>query len=113
MGNELATAVRDGLPATWVVLNDSQYGMCRQGLDGNGLPGTPTGLAPVDFAAVARAMGMRAERVASEEELAAALARAVTLPGPALVDVLVDRDEPAPIGRRVRSLTWAAAAEAT
>lgn len=108
MGNELATAARDGLPVTWIVLNDGQYGMCRHGMDAIGLAGVDTDLAPIDFAGLARALGVQAESVASEAALADALTRLSTCAGPALLDVRTDREERGPIGRRVRALSWQA-----
>ncbi len=111
MGHELATAVRDGLPVTWIVLNDGQYGMCRHGNEGQGLLGAATALAPVDFAALAEAMGARAEVVAEERALDGALRRALRHAGPTVIDARIDREERAPIGRRLRSLSWHVPAE--
>lgn len=108
MGHELATAARHGIPATWVVLNDSAYGMCRQGTDTLGITGVDCGLPPVDFAAFARSMGVPAAAVSDAAALDAALRIATTGDGPRLLDVRIDPSVSAPIGRRVQSLTWAA-----
>ncbi|MGH6902869.1 MAG: thiamine pyrophosphate-dependent enzyme [Geminicoccaceae bacterium] len=48
------------------------------------------GPAPVDFAAAARAFGLRAERIEATAELPPALARAFAGDGPYLLDVQVD-----------------------
>ena len=44
----------------------------------------------IDFAALAKAMGMPAERIAEPEALAPALQRAFASPGPKLLDVVID-----------------------
>jgi acetolactate synthase-1/2/3 large subunit len=53
---------------------------------------------------MARAMGATGLRVADEAELADALAHALAAPGPVVVDVIVDPEEAAPIGRRIANL---------
>lgn len=106
MNQEVATAVRHGLPAVWVVLNDHGYTMCRQGTAAQDIRGVDCDLAPVDFAAWAAALGARGLRVDREEQLHETLRRALSTRGPCVVDVRIDPTEPAPIGRRVRALTW-------
>jgi acetolactate synthase-1/2/3 large subunit len=98
---EVSTAVKRGLPATWIVLNDGRYNMCHQGMAALGMEGLADAtFPPSDFAMLGRAMGARAARVEREDALEAALAEAVSSPGPFVLDVLIDADRPAPaLGR--------------
>lgn len=107
MSQELATAARHGAPATWIVLDDGAYGMCRHGMDMLGLGDVDCALPRVDLAAWARALGVPARTTADEGSLAADLRWATAGEGPRLLAVRVDPDAPAPIGRRVQALTWA------
>ena len=94
---EVSTAVKRGLPATWIVLNDGRYNMCHQGMAALGMSGlADTAFPPSDFAMLGRAMGARGVRVEREDTLEAALAEAVSSPGPFVLDVLIDADRPAP-----------------
>jgi acetolactate synthase-1/2/3 large subunit len=106
MNCEISTAVQYGIPAVWVVLNDSGYGMIRQGMSGLGYAVSADFDVPaVDFTQLARAMGADGLRVTHEGDLPAALAAAMAAAGPFVVDVLVDPTCKAPIGSRVTSLT--------
>jgi acetolactate synthase-1/2/3 large subunit len=106
MNHELATAVYHRLPAIWVVLNDSCYNMCRQGMSMLNLTGVDANTAPIHFANLARSMGALGLRVDNEHQLNAALSTALVNPGPTVLDVSIDADEMAPISRRIQSLTW-------
>ena len=74
MQTEVSTAVRYGIPAAWIVLNDCGYGMIEQGMRALGLRPLETALPETDFAAWARALGADGVRVERETELDAALA---------------------------------------
>lgn len=111
MMNELATAAAHQLDATWVILNDSCLGMCRQGTALSGLPGVDTRLAEVDFGAYAASLGVASWVVQREEDLDDALRAAITGTGPRVVDVRIDVNIAAPIQRRIAALTWSADAE--
>jgi acetolactate synthase-1/2/3 large subunit len=104
MQSELSTAVRYRIPAAWIVLNDSGYGMIEQGMRALGLVPLETALPPTDFAAFARALGAEGVRVEREPELDSALCRVSALSAPLVVDVKTDPSEPAPFLRRVQSL---------
>ena len=65
---------------------------------------------PTDFAMLGRAMGARGARVEREDALEAALAEAVSSPGPFVLDVLIDADRPAPALGRNEGLRAAQAA---
>jgi acetolactate synthase-1/2/3 large subunit len=103
MTNEINSAVKDGVRAVWVVLNDARYGMCAQGMAALGLA-ADADFPRVDFAAFARAQGAGAVRVDSESQLDEALAAALACDGPFVVDVRIDRDSQAPASRRNAAL---------
>ena len=107
---EVNTAVKRGLPATWIVLNDGRYNMCHQGMAALGMSGfADTGFPPTDFAMLGRAMGAGGMRVEREDALEAALAEAMSSPGPFVLDVLIDADRPAPSQGRNEGLLAAQA----
>ncbi len=100
MQDELNTASHYGIPAIWVVLNDSGLGIVRYGMEANGWPNHDADYPETDFAAVARAKGVSGIRVTCEQQLDAALRRAVNAGGPFVIDVVIDRAAPPPIGAR-------------
>ena len=104
MNNEVSTAVRYGARAVWVVMNDGQYGMVEQGMRALGFTPVETPIPPTDFAALARAQGAFGMRVESEDELEAALCDAMRLPGPVVVDVVIDASVASPLMRRIECL---------
>lgn len=86
---ELATVAEASLPITFVILNNSSLGWIRwyrRVSFGRGHERADFGA--VDYAAVAAAYGLHAERVADPHRLAAALDAAVAVDGPALVEVV-------------------------
>jgi acetolactate synthase I/II/III large subunit len=104
MLEEVSTAVRYGIPAVWVVLNDLRYGIVEQGMRALGYEPVETRLPDTDFTLVARGMGALGARVDSEAELDGALRDALAVKRPFVLDVRVDPDERAPISNRIRSL---------
>jgi acetolactate synthase-1/2/3 large subunit len=103
MNNEVNTAVKFGLPAVWIVLNDGRYNMCEQGMATLGLS-ADAGFPEVDFALLARALGAEGLRVEREAELTPALERAMAAAGPFVIDVRIDPTRPAPSQGRNRGL---------
>ncbi len=87
---ELETLVRLALPVAVVVFDDAALSLIevKQGAGQGGVRAVR--FAPVDFAAVARAMGCPAGRAETVEELREQLALAAEAPGPYLVDAIVD-----------------------
>jgi acetolactate synthase-1/2/3 large subunit len=103
MQSEVSTAVRNRVPAMWIVLNDSRYGIVEEGMRSLGWTPFGTKIASVDFAMVARAMGCASSRVTQEAELAGAISAGLATNGPVVIDVVVT-DDPAPLASRNASL---------
>jgi acetolactate synthase-1/2/3 large subunit len=90
---DFETAARHSLPLILVIMNDSAYGAERVHLEHDGLPLETADLPEIDFAAVARALGIEAASAGSEAELraqAGALDRAGR--GPLVLDCRIRRD---------------------
>ncbi len=105
MNNEINTAVAYGLRVVWIVLNDAQLGLNQHGMTALGMTPVETQLPRTDFATFARCQGAIGLTVEREPELAPALAQALALPGPVVVDVRIDPTVPAPIvADRIRGL---------
>jgi acetolactate synthase-1/2/3 large subunit len=98
---ELETARRHNVPVVLVINNNSAFGQGLvnvRRLQGN-RPGNPDEIirfGPTDFAAIARAFGVRGLRVERAEDIAGALAEALAGDGPAVVDVVTDAEPRAP-----------------
>jgi acetolactate synthase-1/2/3 large subunit len=95
---ELETARRRGLAVVVVVNNNAGLGQCLPGIrkiQGN-RPGDMRELLmfePTDFAAVARAFGVRGERIVDAARLAPTLAEAIAAGEPVVLDVATDIEE--------------------
>ncbi|MEC5396566.1 thiamine pyrophosphate-binding protein [Uliginosibacterium sp. H1] len=104
-GQEIGVALAEELSVAYVILNDSSLGMVRHGQRlaqaesiGHKLPST-------NFAAMARAMGVRAYNIDTYAELLEFnLADALAKPGPCLIDVRIDPEEVPPITMRLAAL---------
>lgn len=103
MNNEINTAVKLGVPAVWIVLNDARYNMCEQGMAVLGLHADAS-IPPVDFTMLARALGAGGETVQSEAELDISLEAAIAARRPFVLDVRIDPDCIAPSMARNRGL---------
>ena len=90
-GQELATAVQEGLPILVVVVNNGTYGTIRMHQERR-FPARviATDLVNPDFTALARAYGAHGERVEDAAAFPAALARARATGGPALIELICD-----------------------
>lgn len=95
----LWTAARYRLPITFLVLDNAAYAILKSGMLTLGLPSAKRGIFPgmdlvdpeIDGPGLARALGVRAERVAKPRDLRDVLAACLGHAGPALVDVAIDR----------------------
>jgi benzoylformate decarboxylase len=95
----LWTAARYRLPICYVVLNNASYAILKSGMLSLDLASAKRGIYPgmdlvepeIDYAGLARSLGVRAERVEKPGELRDVLAACLAGPEPALVDVAIDR----------------------
>jgi acetolactate synthase-1/2/3 large subunit len=104
MNSEISTAVQYGAPVIWVVLNDSCYGLVKQGMSAQGFTPVETSIPKTDFAALALAQGAEGYRVESEYEIGPVLERALNSTAPVVIDVVIDPSEKSPSGSRIESL---------
>lgn len=104
MNSEISTAAQYHAPAVWIVLNDSAYGMCRDGHRALGLSEDQVTFPRVDFVGLARSMGADGMRVETEDMIDVALERALAAQGPFVVDVQIDEEELSPLLKRFESL---------
>ena len=103
-GQEMTVALSERLPVIFIVLNDSALGMVMHGQRLAGAEAIGFGLPEVDFAAVARAMGINAMTIASDAELESLDSRDFDLTdGPLLIDVRIDREVVPPMAVRTRA----------
>jgi benzoylformate decarboxylase len=90
----LWTAAHLKLPITYVIANNGGYRIIKQRLKsfhGNDqFIGMDFADPKIDFAALARAMGMPAEHISDPVAVGPALRRAFSTPGPKLLDIVVD-----------------------
>lgn len=87
---ELITVVHYNLPVKIVLFDNASLGMVRLEMLVDGLPSFGTDSPPIDYSAIARAVGIPAVRIEEPTELRDALRTAFDRPGPALIDVVTD-----------------------
>ncbi len=92
---ELSTAVLHRLDLKVLVLNNDSLAEVRFEQRDIGYPEYGCALGHIDFAAYARAVGAAGFRCTTPAELVPAIRAALATPGPALIDAIVDPDEPA------------------
>ena len=92
--NEIATAVRCNRPLIQIVLNNHVLGMVRQWqtLFYDHRYSNTILNDSVDFVKLAEAMGAKAIRVTTMEEVEPALKEALACPGPIVLDCMIDQD---------------------
>ena len=90
---ELVTLKQNRLPVKVIVFNNSSLGFVELEMKAAGIVNFGTDLLAVDFAAVARAIGLFAHRVEQPGDLSAALREAFAHDGPAVVDVITASQE--------------------
>jgi pyruvate dehydrogenase (quinone) len=87
---ELLTVALHRLPVKIITFNNSSLGMVKLEMLVTGVPDFGTDHAPVDYAAIAHAAGIRAIRIEQPRDIRAGLKDALAHPGPALVDLVTD-----------------------
>jgi len=103
MSNEVSTAVKLDVSAVWIILNDSRYNMCEQGMAVLGLEADAR-IPAVDFAMFAQALGAAGEVVKSETDLDRVLEAAIVARRPFVLDIRIDPACLAPSMARNRGL---------
>jgi pyruvate dehydrogenase (quinone) len=92
---EMATLVKYDLPVKVVIFKNNTLGMIKWEqivLEGN--PHFGVALQPIDFAAIARACGASGFTLTEATQAEAVLREAFDMAGPALVEAVVDQNEP-------------------
>ncbi len=90
---ELLTLVQNKLPVKVVVFNNSSLNFVELEMKASGFVTTATGLENPDLAGIARAAGLKGFHVDSSDNLEQVLAEAFAYDGPALIDVVTERQE--------------------
>jgi pyruvate dehydrogenase (quinone) len=92
---EFITSAQHGLPVKVFVFNNSGWGLVHLEMEEAGLPVFTKGATfkNPDFAMFAQACGARGFRVTRPDALRDTVAQALAVPGPAIVDVVVDPSE--------------------
>jgi pyruvate dehydrogenase (quinone) len=104
---ELATIVKYRLPIKVVVVKNNVLGMImweQLAMEGN--PQYGVQLQPIDFAAFARACGAAGYSVEDPKKLAEVFQEAFQHPGPAVVEAVVDPNEPPLPGKITIDQAW-------
>lgn len=98
---DLETALRLGLPVIQIVMNNASLGFeyHLQQHEHRELCNAAYEYLDVDFASVARGFGCHGERVVDPDKLEGALQRALNSGKPAIIDIVVSREVPAPVTR--------------
>ncbi|MGO3476942.1 MAG: thiamine pyrophosphate-dependent enzyme, partial [Brachybacterium tyrofermentans] len=89
---ELLTVKLHDLNMKIVVFNNSSLGMVKLEMLVEGLPDYGTDHEQVDFAAIAKGVGIGSVRITDPKKLRKQLADALATPGPMLIDVVTDPD---------------------
>ncbi len=93
MMGDLLSLVQLGLPVKVIILNNGTLGFVEMEMKASGILDFGCDLQNPDFAAVARAIGMKAIRVEHPKYLRQSLSEILAHDGPALLDVVTARQE--------------------
>jgi pyruvate dehydrogenase (quinone) len=93
MMGEFVTLLQTGLPVKIIVLNNGTLGFVELEMKASGFLDSGCDLKNPDFAAMARAMGIKGVRVEKPQDLRAAVSEVLEHKGPALLDVVSARQE--------------------
>src|SRR5699024_9499284 len=89
---ELLTVKLHDLNTKILVFDSSSLGMVKLEMLVEGLPGHGTDHEDVDYAAIAKGVGISSVRITDPKKLKKQLAEALAAPGPMLIDVVTDPD---------------------
>lgn len=91
-GTEISTAVAQGIPVTWIVLNDGQLSATTGPVRGRMDPSSVALIGASNLAAMADALGAEGIRVEHRSGLRAGLEKALSASGPCVLDIVIDPD---------------------
>jgi acetolactate synthase-1/2/3 large subunit len=104
-GQEITTAVEEGLPVIFVILNDNAYGMVMHGQRLAEAEQIAFEIPKIDFRAMAGSMGIPAHVIESAGDFDRIDFNAMLeRKGPTLLDVRIDREEVPPMKLRLKTL---------
>jgi pyruvate dehydrogenase (quinone) len=104
---EIATMAKYQLPIKVIVIKNNLLGQIKwEQLVFEGNPQYGVQLHPIDFAAYARACGVAGFSVDDPARVEETLAQAFAVPGPAVVEAVVDPNEPAMPGHVTMGQAW-------
>ena len=104
---EVATLVKYALPVKVIIFKNDVLGMIKwEQMVLGGTPQFGVQLQPIDFAAYARACGAGGFTVSDPAEVASTLRQALDYPGPAIVEAVVDSNEPPLPGKITTDQAW-------
>ncbi len=104
-GLEFTVACQHKLNVVFVILNNGCLGTIKHGQRLRGLSDTANELPSVNFALLARALGIEAYRISDIKELRKFdWQETLNRNGPLILDVVIDREVPPPIGQRINGL---------
>jgi acetolactate synthase I/II/III large subunit len=104
-GQEITVALQHKVPLIIVLLNDSYLGMVKHGQQLGGGERIGIDLPKIDYAAMAKAMGIQSFSIKNADDFRALDIEAICEhPGPTLLDVVIDAEEVPPMGIRMKTL---------
>ena len=89
-GTEVSTAVAQGIPVTWIILNDGQLSATIAPIRGRMDPSAVASIGASDLAEMARSLGAQGIRVDKRSDLQAGLEAALAATGPCVLDIAID-----------------------
>ena len=92
---EVATLVKYKLPVKVIIIKNNTLGRIKwEQIVGDGYPEFGVNLQPIDFAGYAKNCGAAGYRIADPARAEAVLREALAHPGPAIIECVVDANEP-------------------
>ncbi len=105
-GQEITVALQHRLPVVFLIFNDSELGMVKQGQKLRNAEPIGFELPSIDFAAMARSMGIEGITITSPQEFENIdWTRLADKKAPTLIDLLIDENEVPPMKARIKDLT--------
>ena len=103
-GGDVTVALQENLPVFFIVLNDSEYGMVKQGQRIGGGEQIGYELPNIDFVNYAKSMGITSLLITCVKDLESLNVKDLMNDGPVILDVRIDKEEVPPIDNRLKAL---------